>query len=59
MALQLIESSPGRFRYKCDSCNFEFPEDESVTQSELGPPPEHRCPNEGRVNVKKIMDRQD
>jgi hypothetical protein len=59
MALQLVEPSPGRFRYKCDNCGFEFPKDQPVTQSELGPPPEHHCPNEGRVNVKKIMERQD
>lgn len=57
MALQLIEPNPGHFGYKCDSCGFEFPKD-PVSEIELGPPPAHDCPNEGRLNIKKIMDRR-
>jgi hypothetical protein len=57
MALQLIEIMPGRFLYRCDACPFEYPKD-PVAEHEVGIPPQHNCPSEGRVNVKEIMAKQ-
>lgn len=57
MALQLIELARNKFLYRCDACPFEYPKD-PVPQDELGIPPRHNCPNEGRVNIDEIMDQQ-
>jgi hypothetical protein len=58
MALQLIELARDKFLYRCDACTFEYPKD-PVPQDRLDIPPRHNCPNESRVNIDEIMDRQD
>jgi hypothetical protein len=57
MALQPIELAWSKFLYRCDACPFEFPKD-SVSQDKLGIAPRHDCPNQSRVNIDEIMDRQ-
>jgi hypothetical protein len=56
MALHLVEMRPERFLYRCDSCAFVSPKS-PVSKDELGPPPEHNCPNENQIDIDDIMDR--
>jgi hypothetical protein len=55
--LQLIEMMTEKFLDHCQACPFEPPKS-PVKKHELGPPPGHNCPNEGRLNLDEIMDWQ-
>lgn len=56
MALE-IKSLGNRFWYGCTLCGFEYPKG-PVPRKDLGPPPNHDCPNEGRFDMKTMMEEQ-
>jgi hypothetical protein len=57
MALKKINMYDNKFLYRCEDCGYES-HHTPVSEHELGAPPRHACPREGRFDARAILDNQ-
>jgi hypothetical protein len=57
MPYEKVKLADGRWLWRCSDCGHEHT-DVPVAEHKLGPAPHHDCPNEGRIDMKAILDDQ-